>query len=241
MITVGVVNQSSQITREQALEAIGALQIQVSRDFAPVWGQNCTLQLFDDATKVPSGAWLLALLDDSDQADALGYHDFTSSGQPIGKVFVKTTVDDGASWTVCASHELLEMLADPDIVRCVFLPSDQPGDQGILYAYEVCDAVEDDSLGYGINNITVSDFVFPAWFDPQAGASQQLSFQHSVTAPLELAAGGYISYFRDPNSQGWEQKFADSRASSKAKFSPNARGHLHHRRASRWVGTKKQP
>ena len=34
-----------------------------------------------------------------------------------------------------------------------------------LYAYEVCDPCEDDSLGYHIDNILLSDFVYPAWFE----------------------------------------------------------------------------
>jgi hypothetical protein len=54
------------------------------------------------------------------------------------------------------------MLADPNINLTVFV---QDADTtGTLYAYEVCDACEDDSLGYQINNVLVSDFVYTAWF-----------------------------------------------------------------------------
>jgi len=49
------------------------------------------------------------ILDDSDQAGALGYHDLTSDGLPIGKVFAASDLKAGTSWTVTASHELLEM------------------------------------------------------------------------------------------------------------------------------------
>jgi len=55
------------------------------------------------------GSWWLVFLDDSDQADALAYHDLTEDGLPISKVFVKTILADNASVSVGATHELCEM------------------------------------------------------------------------------------------------------------------------------------
>ena len=65
-----------------------------------------------------------------------------------------------ASWTVTLSHELLEMLADPWINWCA------QGDDGKIYALEVCDAVEADRMGYEIDGVLVSDFITPSWFEP---------------------------------------------------------------------------
>jgi hypothetical protein len=46
------------------------------------------------------------------------------------------------------------MLGDPNINLTVFVQNSNTA--GILYAYEVCDACEDDSLGYQIDNILLS-------------------------------------------------------------------------------------
>ena len=73
-------------------------------------------------------------LDDSDQASALGYHDMTSEGLPLGKVFGTTNLKFGTNWTVTASHELLEMLGDPSINLTVFIQSNSAA--GRLYAYD---------------------------------------------------------------------------------------------------------
>jgi hypothetical protein len=78
-----------------------------------------------------------------------------------GKVFVGSDIPTGYTWTVTASHELLEMLADPDINLTAFVES--TASSGVLYAYEVCDACEADEFGYKINGTLVSDFVFPGW------------------------------------------------------------------------------
>jgi hypothetical protein len=45
------------------------------------------------------GRLAVLYLDDADEAGALGYHDLTKDGQPISKIFVKTTLARTASWS----------------------------------------------------------------------------------------------------------------------------------------------
>jgi hypothetical protein len=110
-------------------------------------------------------------------------------------VFAKLDLQCGSSWTVTLSHELLEMLADPWINWCAM------GSDSKIYALEVCDAVEADELGYTIDDVLVSDFITPAWYEPTC--ADRLDFARHVSKELELARGGYISVF-DPTS-GWIQ------------------------------------
>jgi hypothetical protein len=148
----------------------------------------------------------MAILDNADQAGALGYHDITPDGLPLGKVFAKTTVDEGGAVSVTASHELLEILGDPDI-NLIAEVDDGTGRPAKFYAYEVCDACEDDQFGYKINGILVSDFVYPAYFESfRAANSTQFDFGKHITAPFTLLAGGYISVLDLANlSEGWQQ------------------------------------
>jgi hypothetical protein len=215
MIKIAIINESTVVKDEDAQACVLALQTQVSRDFAPIWGVDAILEFLAKGTAPIAGEWQLVILDDSDQADALGYHELTADGAPIGKAFAKSDLDAGTLWTVTASHELLEMLADPDIN----LTAEVDGENGeiALYAYEVCDAVESDALGYGISNsegagtfgpqILVSDFVTPAWFMPNGQAP--FSFLKNVTQPFALAPGGYISILQAQSSQGWQQVTAE--------------------------------
>ncbi len=106
---------------------------------------------------------------------------------PLGKIFAKLDLDSGSSWTATLSHELLEMLADPWINWCAV------GSDSKIYALEVCDAVEADNLGYFIDNVLVSDFVTPAWFEPTC--ADRMDFKQHFTKELEVARGGYISIF----------------------------------------------
>jgi len=199
-------NMSTVVSDAELQAALPAFQTQVSRDFAPVWGLDATLTFLAKGTPTPAKAWLLVVLDDADQAGALGYHDLTAAGMSIGKVFAKTTKLDGGLWTVTFSHELLEMLADPNINLCAI-----DEDHGRLYALEVCDACEADALGYAIDGVMVSDFVLPGWFEPtHVAKGEKFAFRSHIKRPLQLLPGGYIGYYDLRGGGGWQQLTARS-------------------------------
>jgi hypothetical protein len=208
-IKISVNNASTVLTDDQVRTVVPALQTQVSRDFFPVWGVDADLDFVPKGQQPPTGNWWLVVLDDSDQAGALGYHDMTPEGLPLGKVFAGSDKQFGAQWTVTASHELLEMLGDPAInLTALTMTGFDVGQNvvGRLYAYEVCDACEADQDGYDINGVLVSDFVYPAWFESfrQTG-STQFDFQLRITDPFQLLPGGYISVYDMTSGTGWQQ------------------------------------
>lgn len=217
---VVVINESSVLQDADIGPVLAALQIQASRDFAPVWGRDCDLlqTVFKQSTPPPAAAWWVALLDDSDQAGALGYHDLTPEGLPLAKVFAKTDQAYGLKWTVTVSHELLEMLGDPYINLC----AQDPG-SGDIYAYEACDAVEADGDGYAVNGIQLSNFVLPYWFtSPYPGT--KVDFLGQLQRPLQLRPGGYISVFRNGQwSQENAQEVPGAAASRMQRVDPGTR------------------
>jgi len=197
---IAIINSSTAMKDAELAPIVQALQIQVSNHFAPIYGQDATLVQIKTGQNPPPGSWWLVFLDSSDVAGALGYHDLTSEGLPLGKVFAGTDLQYGNLPSVTASHELLEMLGDPYCGNC-----DQSGN--LLYAHEVSDACESDDLGYFIGaQVKVSDFVFPAWFS--AAGQGKMDYAGHITKPFELAPGGYISYMDLTNTQGWQQEFA---------------------------------
>jgi hypothetical protein len=203
-IKVAILNQSTVLSDSQVQSVVPALQTQVHRDFAPAWGIDADLTFVPKGTTPDPAAWQLVILDDTDQANALGYHDLTSSGLPLAKVFADSDMKAGLQWTVTASHELVEMLGDPDVDLAVFVQ--QSNTTGTLYAYEAADACEDDSLGYEINGILVSDFVFPSWFESfRQPSSTQFDYGNHITKPFEILKGGYIGTFDVQSGSGWQQ------------------------------------
>lgn len=201
MIEIIFINASSVVTDREAMACMQALQIQLDRDYLPVWGKTAKLSFctHKDVALMNPAAWQLVILDNSDEAGALGYHDLTEKGLPLGKIFAKTDIQYSEKWTVTASHELLEMLQDPYINLTAF-----SSDQKIAYAFEVSDACE--SLEYEINGIAVSDFVTPQWFEPgQHPQGTKFNFMGGIKAPFELLPGGYIGAMNVKSGSNWTQ------------------------------------
>lgn len=205
-IKVAVINASSVLTDAEVAAVVPALQTQVTRDFAPAWGVAADIRFVPAGGKPAAGEWWLVVLDNSDAAGALGYHDLTDQGLPLSKVFAGSDQTYGVEWTVTASHELLEMLVDPNINLTVF---DQGPLGARLYAYEVCDACEADDFGYKIDGQLMSDFVLPAWFESfRAPGSALFDFQNKIDTPFKLLRGGYIGVNDIASGMGWMQATA---------------------------------
>lgn len=225
-IKISILNETTVLKDDQVKPVVDALQIQVTRDFAPIWGIDADLTFVPLGGNPVQDGWWLSLLDNSDQAQALGYHDLTNLGFPLGKAFIKTDIDANPSWTNTVSHELLEMLADPEINRTILVYQSDGSKR--LYAYEDCDACEDDTLGYSINGVLVSDFVTPQWFVPQSTIfpGVKYDFQGHVTAPFQILAGGYIGVLDVQTSGQWTQI--------------NARGEFHRAAHAAPVGSRRE-
>jgi hypothetical protein len=105
-------------------------------------------------------------------------------------------------WTLTASHEVLEMLADPFGKAFMTGPSLQFEEGTVEYLIEVCDPCQDSSFGYTVDGVAVSDFVLPAYYN--ASGSGQYSFANHITEPRSVLDGGYVSW-RDPVTENWTQ------------------------------------
>jgi hypothetical protein len=209
-IQISVINATTVLADNEIQPVVDALQKQVNNEFRLAWGIDAKLTFVPNGIQPPEGTWWLTMLDDSDQAGALGYHDVTTEGLPLGKVFAGTDLKFGSEWSVTASHELLEMLADPNINLTVLVQSSDTA--GRLYAYEICDACEADANAYKIGNVLVSDFVYPSWFEGfRAEGSTQFSQSDKIKAPFQLLAGGYIGVFDVNSGSGWHQVTQEKR------------------------------
>jgi len=194
VITIHVVNRTPLAKDEEVAAAVAAIQRQVNEHLAPSWGVGGTLVPVLGGAAPPDKAWIISLLDTSDQPGDIGYHQDTD--QPNGMVGVKTCLDDKASWTACLSHEVMELIVDPWAQLGY-----QVGEA--MYSLEICDPVE--GQPYSIDNVLVENFVLPSWF--RAGSAGPWDYQKQLSAPLSLLKGGYcqIANVGDFNQKNGER------------------------------------
>ncbi|GAA3153312.1 hypothetical protein [Streptomyces echinatus] len=188
--------EATRISASGLSRVAAALQKQATRDFGPIWQVTATVDAFDRLEDVPVGYWPLIVVDDV--PDAAGFH-LDENGQPF------SLIEFSDSWSLTASHEMLEMLADPLGDRLVAGRSPHP-EQGVVeFLVEVADPSEAAEFGYTVNGMLVSDFFTPRFYDPVVSDGVRYSFGGHIKEPRQILRGGYLTW-RDPVTDDWWQQ-----------------------------------
>jgi hypothetical protein len=201
---IALVSESDRIVARDLMPVAAALQKQATRDLAPVWEINATVDDFGALDDVPVDYWRIIIRDDIGYA-AAGIH-LDRDGQPFALV---TADDDRDTWSLTCSHEACEMLVDPFGNRLVAGDSIEPDQGRVNYLVEVCDPSEGSSYAYTVNGVLVSDFYTPHFFDPVAAPGILYSYTGKITAPRTILKGGYISWIDPATSIAWQQTWFD--------------------------------
>jgi hypothetical protein len=190
---VALVSMIRDVTLANLAAVSAAIQKQVSRDFGPMWNVEATVDAFDKLEDVPIGYWHVLLQDELPNS-AAGLHKRDDNKQPFALVALTT------NWPVFMSHEVLEMLVDPQGTLTRAGNSLKSGQGRVEYLIEVCDPCQASEFAYTVNSVMVSDFYTPQYFDPLKSRGVRYSFSGQVRGPREVLDGGYLSWF-DPETR----------------------------------------
>jgi hypothetical protein len=195
--SIVIINVDTDVAAVEIIHAAAALQRQVLEDFYPVWGIDATVRPATLKDPARDDEWRLELRKVPTIDGALGFHDITDAGLPRLFDFPELDAQDGVRWTVTASHEILEALADP------WLRRGAQDDAGVWWATEVCDPVEQDT--YAIDGVLVSNFAYPAWQEPPPKPDATTRYDHLglCKGPWEVRDGGYAQKY--DTTKGWIQ------------------------------------
>ena len=192
---IGLVSQSPSVSQSDLVKVAAAINVQVARDLRPIWNVDATVSALTDRDAIPPGVCPVFIQDDINARGEAGIH-LTQHNQPYA------LVEAGSTWSLTASHEVLELLVDPSGNRLVTSSGlriennqvvDDP-DTKVEYLLEVADPSEDARFAYVIDDVLVSDFYTPNFFDHVAAAGVRYSFSGRITGPRQVLDGGYISW-----------------------------------------------
>ena len=172
--TISVVNRSRTVSDADIKRNLHALQKQITRDFEPAWGWGANLRF--DARKFD----MKMVIKEHAKGGDLGFH--IEGGKPVGYVYAKDDLEAEGEYTSTLSHELLEMIADPNVNLYAAGPFRFKGRRGVgFFALEV---------------VRVQDFVLPEWFEEyHKKGSMKMDHMRVLDAPFTLAEGGYTDVF----------------------------------------------
>ena len=195
MISLALVVETRRIRPTEIKEVAAAVQRQIGRDFAPLWGVEATVDPFLALEDVPSGYWPMIVRDDFPGMDIIGIH-LDRRGQPFALIRGNPT------WSLTVSHEALEMISDPWGSRLMPGGSPRPGQGLVELLVEVCDPPGGVAHAYTVNGYLVSDFITPNYYDPVPAPGVRYSFTGAITRPRDIVGGGYLAW-REPTTQEW--------------------------------------
>jgi hypothetical protein len=219
---LALVDTTDSIRFEQLTKVAAAINVQVQRDLAPIWNVQATISAVPNMDAMPVGVSPVMIVKDLPPGEG-GVH-LSKHRQPYAKVAI------GDGWSVAASHEVLELLVDPSGSH--LYPSNaieiaggdiRDGVGKFQYLVEICDPSEDDKFAYAIDDVTVSDFYTPNYFDPIASPGVRYSFTGAITRPRQVLQGGYLSWFNPATGRMQQLKnFGAPELVDLGEISPNA-------------------
>src|ERR1700761_8209428 len=175
-----IANVSTTITNASLQATIAALNTQVTDHFQPAWSISAALKgealSIKNKVKIAGNQDAIIYLAASSKdpttgvEGALGYHSTTYGKIPYGFVYLDICKEYNEEWTVTLSHEVLELLGDPDAAMTVTGPAPHGKSGTAYYDLEVADPTQGDS--YKIGNIEVSNFVGKAYFGLTGGSGK---------------------------------------------------------------------
>jgi hypothetical protein len=206
VIQVGLVDTTGEIDADLVQSTASALNLQVTRDLPQFWPISATVMYLPNPKKIPAGVWPVQLAKTLPPGEG-GFHS-DKHKQPFAKVIA--TKDD-PTWTVDASHEILEMLVDPygnrmqsSVAIEIVGGKIQDGTGQYGYLVEACDPCEANNYAYTVNGVAVSDFITPHFYDPLVTPGTRYSFTGAIKGPRQILPGGYISWVNTALDE-WQQ------------------------------------
>lgn len=230
-----IIRESTLVSDEDVARAAEACALQIRRDVEPAYGLlPVDVLVVPSKEDAPKGSQVVVVFDDEAQVKERGYYDEDPdhadtrvvgirARQPDGvsyaRVFArpwvgedgKVNVFDGPQSLSCSlSHEMVEARLDRCLNRWVM------GPEGRVYAFEPCDPCEDQAYAVPTRggDVSVSNFVLLAWFDPLAkqGPFDQMQLlglhpadRKPIDEPFKCSDGGYIVALvppADPAAEG---------------------------------------
>jgi hypothetical protein len=227
IVQMAVLNHSTLLGDTAIEPMIAAVEEYVAAQIGPHWDIAVALHQIPSGDPPPAGMWQTVFLDNSDQANDLGYHELTAEGLPLGRVFVATTQNCSQTVSRVFSHEVIEALVDPALNRTL------PG-PGAPYAIEVGDPLSLDSQGRMVQGQLMSGIALPAYYFPNYGTTYDLDGHLTGMIPTPAEEGGTFLMWQQDGM--WQSQMAarapDEFMAMQANF-----GSRRHRRilgASRW-------
>lgn len=194
---VAIVATTKRISFSEVQKATKAIDFQIKNHVSKYWdkqiyfGLQASIVCYESIMQVPYGSWLVTI-DEQIDTDSYGYHYVTEQNEthaPKGTPYARIRYD--RIWSLILSHEVTELLINPYLQNFRYADI---GGKKVRLVVEPSDPAQFRDYGYLIDDVLVSDFTTPNYYDLVWTPNTQYSFTGQIKKPLELLENGYFSF-----------------------------------------------
>jgi hypothetical protein len=191
-VHIVLIDTTGTIRFSRMQKVAAAIEHQVKHDLGKFYDVEARINALRHGEELPNKTWPVHIVPDVHGGG--GFHS-DQEGAPFAKVCI------GPHWTMSVSHEIIEMIFDPTGSRLHTAPAIHLVDGQVentegefRYLMEICDPCESADCAYKIDDVVVSDFYTPDYFDLHAKNGVRYSFNGGITAPRQVPKGGYLCW-----------------------------------------------
>ncbi|MBB6003847.1 hypothetical protein [Arcicella rosea] len=200
---VALIDISGKVGFTRLTEIASAIQIQMQRDVAPHWGIEADVVAFRYESEVPSDFWITSVVDSiSERTGINGYHSFTGSGnnrRAYCKVIYRNWTDfdfTQSRFEKVVSEETIEMCINPFLENRLVGKDPEFADRTATFLVELGDPGNRLDIGYYINDVFVTDFIYPSYYNAIHVEGTKYDHLGLITKPYSIVDGGYQIFQR---------------------------------------------
>ena len=198
---IALFDETGKMKFERLVQIADAVQIQMNRDVKPQWNVGAIVSAYRTKAEIPAGFWTCSVVFEISEGKNLnGVHWHDENGIPYAKVRYTNwqTLDFFENnLTKVISEEIIEKCIDPMGDNTIKgNDPENPANQEVEFLIELGDATQAMQFGYYINDVFVTNFIYPSWFWATAVPYTKYDHLGQFSQPKELGEGGYQIFKR---------------------------------------------
>jgi hypothetical protein len=196
---IALLDKTGKVDFELLEQIAKAIQIQLQRDVSPKWDVSGEIKAFRTFAEIPAGFWTVSILEETENKfNGTHWYDSTTN-IPYAQARLTDWVTQEYSQnhlTKVISEEIIEMCIDPYGQRIVRGKDFEDSNKEVEFLVELADPIANPSIGYFINDIFVTNFIYPSYFNVTHIQGTKYDHLGLLKKPLDLFDRSYQIFRR---------------------------------------------
>lgn len=200
---IAIVDTTGNMNYERLVQIAEAVQTQMNRDVMPYWNVGAIVKSFRNINEIPKDWWTCSIVNEISEGPTLNGIHWYKESIPYSKArytLLSSYTYFENNLTKVISEEIIEKCIDPFGNYLKTGKDPEIENQEAEFLVELGDPTQAMNFGYWINDVFVTNFIYPSYFYATKQTGVKYDHLGQFTEPKELGEGGYQIFRR---GQDW--------------------------------------